>query len=385
MKTKILGVITLDEVNDLSGSRILILGCGGFIGSHLLDQVLSNPSIQVEGWDTNTGKITHLLNNPNFRLVKKTMHEPGVTVELGKSIANADMVINLAAICNPSEYNTRPIQVIYSNFIDSYPMVELCAMHNKWLIHYSTSEVYGRTISSYISADDYSDPGLYELKEDSTPLIMGPVSNQRWSYASAKQLLERFVYAHHQEHDMPFTIVRPLNFFGPRMDYLPGRDGEGVPRVLACFMSALIDNKPIQLVDGGTARRTIVSIRDAIRALLLMLTNPEKAQNEIFNIGNRGNEVTMAELAQLMREIYAEVAGDRSYLKHPIKDVSSLDFYGEGYEDCDRRMPDVENATSLLGWTPKYALRETLWETVNYYYHYYSGSPMTPMKATMAG
>ena len=200
---------------------------------------------------------------------------------------------------------------------------------------------------------------------------MGPVRNQRWSYAAAKQLMERYIYAQHYEHGLPFTIIRPLNFFGPRMDFIPGRDGDGVPRVLACFMTALLDDKPMQLVDGGLARRTIVSIHDAIAAIRLMLAKPDKAANQIFNIGNRNNEVTMVRLGEMMREAYAAASGDSSYRAHPMEQISSDEFYGEGYEDCDRRMPKIDKARTLLGWEPTRTLEEILEETVNYYYTRY--------------
>ena len=247
----------------------------------------------------------------------------------------------------------------------------MCSELGKRLIHYSTSEVYGRTVASYLPDNDYSIPELYELEEDTTPLIMGPISNQRWSYACAKQLMERFIYANHKEHGLNFTIVRSFNCFGPRMDFIPGRDGEGLPRVLACFMAALLDGDPMKLVDDGTARRTIVSIHDATRALLLMLQRPENSANQIFNIGNRKNEVTIAELAQMMRRIYAKVTNDPSYESHPIEVISREQFYGEGYEDCDRRMPNLDKARKRLGWIPKVSLEDTLAETITYYYETY--------------
>jgi UDP-apiose/xylose synthase len=349
---------------------LVVVGCGGFIGSHLLDRLLGIPEIHIDGWDPSTSKISHHVDDPRLQLRCSTMKDPGALEDLARAIRSADAVINLAAICNPSEYNTNPIEVMRTNFLDCYRLVELCAEHGKWLLHFSTSEVYGRTIASYL-ADDYSDPGLYELEEDWTPLVMGPIRNQRWTYACAKQLLERWVYAHHREFGMPFTIVRPLNFFGPRMDYLPGRDGEGVPRVLACFMTALLDGKPMQLVDGGTARRTIVSIHDAIRAILAMLEKPDAARNQVFNIGNRRNEVTMAELADLMRRIYARVTGDPVHQHHPIVSVPGEVFYGEGYEDCDRRMPKLDKARKLLGWAPEIPLEEALFETIQYYHARY--------------
>ncbi|MDJ0947510.1 MAG: NAD-dependent epimerase/dehydratase family protein [Alphaproteobacteria bacterium] len=355
--------------------KLVVIGCGGYIGSHLLEAVLPRTQIEVFGADPITSKIEDLLAAPNLRVHRGYLRQHETLDTLEEEISSADAVINLAAICNPAEYNTRPLDVIYSNFLDSYPLVEMCSKHKAWLIHFSTSEVYGRTIASYLGENRYDDPALYELDESTTPLIMGPIQNQRWSYACAKQLLERFIYAHYADHGLPFTIVRPLNFFGPRMDYIPGRDGEGTPRVLACFMAALMDGQPMQLVDGGHARRTIVSIHDAINATLRILENADRAQGVIFNVGNRNNEVTMAELAEHMRRIYAEVAGDDAYRNHPIEVVSADDFYGEGYEDCDRRMPHLERAETLLGWKPVLTLEETLRETVDYYYDHYVKNP----------
>jgi len=362
--------------------RLVIVGCGGFIGSHLLDALLPDPSVRIGGWDPQTDKISHHLSNPNVNIRQNPLTSAADLAEFKDVIRSADAVVNLAAICNPSEYNVNPINVIRSNFIEPLKIVDACVEQQKWLVHFSTSEVYGRTLASYTNDTSYANPDLYELSEDSTPLIMGPIRNQRWSYAAAKQLMERYIYGQHREAGLPYTIVRPLNFFGPRMDFIPGRDGEGVPRVLACFMTALLDGQPMQLVDGGTARRTIISIRDAIRAVVLMLEKPEGAKNQIFNIGNRRNEVTMKELAELMRETYAACTGNPAHLEHPIVSVSSREFYGEGYEDCDRRMPNVDKAKERLGWEPMLSLKETLRETVTYYHEQYRDWPAVPRKAS---
>jgi len=342
----------------------LILGCGGYLGSHLLDRLLNVKVNRIIGWDLNHSRIADHIQHSNFIFHEQDLNNEDALHDLASAIRNSDIVIHLAAICNPSEYNKRPIEVIYANFINTYKVVELCAKYSKWLIFFSTSEVYGRTISSYLKDNTYNDESLYVLNEYTTPLIMGPISNQRWSYACAKQLMERFIYAHHKEYDMPFTIIRPLNAFGPRMDYIPGIDGEGIPRVLACFINALMRREPLMLVDGGNARRTIISIYDTLDAIELILKNPQQSQNEIFNIGNDKNEVTIKELAEKMRDIYAEVSGDSSYKTHPIQSMPSDEFYGEGYEDCDRRMPCLDKAREKLGWEPKIPLDDILRETI---------------------
>ena len=345
----------------------LILGCAGYIGSHLLERLLSREDINITGWDIEVQKIKPYINNPRLKFfqedISKAIREP----HFMEAFLSADAVIQLVGLCNPSTYNTEPLRVIHSNFIQLYPLIDLCAQHKKWIMHFSTSEVYGRTLSSYCGDEEYNLLDLYELREQSTPLIMGPIKSQRWSYACAKQLMERYIYGHHKTNGMPYTIVRPLNFFGSRMDYIPGYDGQGVPRVLACFIAALFHRKPMQVVDGGTARRTITSIDDAINAIELMLDNPAAAQNEIFNIGNRDNEVSMRELAEIMRTIYADITGDKTYLKHPIEYVTSNVFYGEGYEDSDRRFPQISNAQQKLGWNPTIKLEDILRRTIQAY------------------
>lgn len=358
----------------LAVSKIVLIGCGGFVGSHILDRLVHYPDLELVGWDSDDQRIRQHVGRPGFSYKPNNINGSDSWEELEQAINGADVVLNLAAICRPFEYNNDPITVIKANFIDCYRLVEICAERNKWLIHFSTSEVYGRTIASYLPHQKYDDPALYELDEDATPLVMGPIRNQRWTYACAKQLFERYIFAYGSKRDLSYTIVRPLNFFGPRMDFIPGRDGEGVPRVLASFMAALLDGTPIQVVDGGSSRRTIVSIHDAVRAVLLMLEKPDKARNQIFNVGNRDNEVTVLELAHLMRRIYAEVSRNPKYNDHPIEFVSSKAFYGEGYEDCDRRMPSVEKASELLGWRPEVGIEDILEETIEYYHGHY-GQP----------
>ncbi|HTZ04699.1 MAG TPA: NAD-dependent epimerase/dehydratase family protein [Gaiellaceae bacterium] len=356
---------------DGTAEHVVVLGCGGFIGSHLLDRLLRDSRVRVEGWDTCVDKIRPHLADPRLELHLESIADDGAHASLERAIRRADVVVNLASICRPSEYNTRPLRVIRSNFTDACEVVEMCAREHTWLVHFSTSEVYGRTLASYVSPGRYDDVALFELDEDSTPLVMGPVQNQRWTYATAKQLLERVIFANAQEESLPFTIVRPFNFFGPRMDFIPGIDGSGLPRMLASFMGSLLRGEPIRVVDGGGARRTILSIHDAVDAVILMLTHRPSAENQIFNIGNRANEVTILELADLMRRTYAEITGKRAYRRHAIEFVTGIELYGEGYEDCDRRMPRLDKATTRLGWEPRVPLREALRETMTYYHEHY--------------
>jgi UDP-apiose/xylose synthase len=276
----------------------------------------------------------------------------------------------LAAICNPSLYNTRPLEVIDVNSFGSLQLVALCAENGARLLYFSTSEVYGRTAGSLQGTSGEridADPAQALLREDESPLILGPVSAQRWCYACAKQLMERTVFAFGKERGLNYTIVRPFNFIGPRMDFLPGIDGEGVPRVLACFLSALIAGTPLQLVDGGHNRRAFTYIGDAIDACIKILERPDAAKGQIFNIGNPANETTIADLAALMMRLWNELVPDGSDKASAVRTVTAADFYGQGYEDSDRRVPDIRKARAMLGWEPKTSLEAALRLTIPAY------------------
>ncbi len=351
--------------------NILVPGCGGFIGSHFVERMLARDGVTIVGWDAETSKISHLLDHPRLVLRQRLLKGPSAYEAFAADVENCDWLVNLAAICNPSQYNTEPLRTIYANFIDGYPIVELASQYKKPLIHYSTSEVYGRTLASYVSSEVYAAEDLYLMDAERTPMVMGPIQNQRWTYATAKQLLERLIYAYHKESGLDFAVIRPFNFFGPRMDYLPGIEGEGKPRVLAMFIAAVLQGRPMLLVDGGRAKRTITSIHDAIDALVAVIERREQSLNHFYNIGNPANEVSMRELAQAVRSAFARVTGDPRFLDHPTLDVDARAFYGDGYEDCDRRILDISAEQARLAWTPKRSLEQLLDETVGYYWQKY--------------
>lgn len=347
--------------------KLVVTGCGGFIGSHFLDRMLQRPDVQITGWDPNASRISHHLNNPRLTLRQSRLAEKADFDRFAEDSYDCDWIINLSAICNPSLYNTEALRTIHVNLFEGYPIVEIAARQGRRLMHFSTSEIYGRTLASYTGGRDDDNPGLTMLDAETSPLIMGPIRNQRWSYACAKQMLERLIYAHHVEDGLQFAIVRPFNFFGPRMDYLPGLEGEGLPRVLPIFLSAMLRGQPMQLVDGGHARRTITSIHDAVDAMVAILDQPDKSLNHFYNIGNPANEVSMRELAFALRKAFVRVTGDSRFADHPIEDIDSKTFYGDGYEDCDRRIMDIGPESARLGWKPRVDLDALLDEVVRWY------------------
>jgi len=355
-------------------NHVVVLGADGFIGSHLVDALLRDGTARVVGWDRELRRTGDLLGHPGYVFRHADLRDE--TGLLERDIDEADVVVNLAALCNPSLYGTRTIDVIESNFLHAEPVVRRCAASGTRLVHLSTSEVFGRTLGSWTPGIEPGiDSPLTTFDEDDTPFLLGPLHRTRWSYACAKQLLERLIEAYGRERGLRWSIVRPFNFLGPRMDFLPGEDGEGVPRVLACFVHALVEREPLVLVDGGGARRAFLHISEAVDGLLRILARPAACDRRVFHLGHPGNETDIRSLAVAMRRIWADLRQDPSILDLPLRDVSSLAFYGEGYDDSDRRMPGIENARSILGWEPKLDLEETLRATLLDYHRRFPEKP----------
>ena len=338
---------------DGSSITVAIVGCGGFIGCHLLDAILSRTQWRVFGVDLDFYRIQHRLNDERCEFMVADLADKRVV----ERIAKYPVVVNLAAICTPSRYMAEAPEVIRSNYDHPAALADACAKSGSWLIHFSTSEIYGRT-----SADS----GL--LLEDESEISLGPVSASRWSYATAKLLTERYIAG---LKNLKWTVVRPFNFVGPYMDFMPGVDGSGIPRVLANFSSALVRGEPLKLVNGGVAKRSFTSVFDAIDFLFALFGAEKSPLSQAFNVGNPDNELTIAELAKKMRTIFAEIKGVNLESIPEPEVVSGVDYYGEGYEDSMRRLPSVEKAERMLGFraqTPiDVVLRESLTWFVNHY------------------
>jgi nucleoside-diphosphate-sugar epimerase len=339
---------------------ILVLGGGGFIGSHLVDGLLRGTEHNLCVYDLFAEKLLHVQGHRRLSYVHGDIRLDRHRVE--ELIRASDLVIDLIAHANPSLYLTIPLEVFRLNFNENLRIAELCVMHKKRLIQYSTCEVYGKTVASFAgeSLTDPENPAHATFEEDTTHLILGPVSKHRWIYSCAKQLLERILHAYGLERQLNYTIIRPFNFIGPRIDYLPS-DDDGSPRVFSHFLKALMDGSPMQLVDGGDQRRSYTYIDDAIDCTLRIVENPRGAcDRQIFNIGNPANETTIRGLALRMRDAYARRWWDRVGPLSEIVEVPGEQFYGEGYDDSDRRIPEITKACTLLGWQPKYDLDETI-------------------------
>jgi UDP-apiose/xylose synthase len=274
--------------------RIAVLGAGGFLGSHLVPRLIERFGCAIDAVDVDFDKLE--CTEPGVRRIEARVEEPGLIDEVTKS---STVVLSLTALCNPALYSSVPLDVIDASFTHLLPLVRRCAERGLRLIHFSTAEVYGRR------ALDAKGAPMAEMNEDTSELVLGPVAKQRWSYACAKQLLERVIWAH-GEAGLPFTIIRPFNTIGPRMDYLPGIDGEGTPRVLACFMSQLLRGEPLQLVDGGAQRRAFLAVDDMVEAICRVVERGTACNRQIINVGNPDNDVSIAELAEALAAAFAK-------------------------------------------------------------------------------
>ncbi len=327
--------------------RIAVLGAGGFIGSHLVPALLNRLDCTIDAVDLTFDKLAPTDRRVNR--IRSSIETKGLLEALTKA---ADVVVSLTAMCNPALYNTRPLDVIQSNFTHLLPLVDLCASRKRHLVHFSTSEVYGRA-----ALNARGRPAVL-MDEATTPMYLGPIQAERWTYACAKQLLERVIWAQGQHGLLPFTIIRPFNVLGARMDYLPGVDGEGVPRVLASFMNALLRGEDLLLVDGGRRRRSFVAIDEFIEAVVRVVADPAACRGQILNLGNPQNDVSIRALGRSLSKEYARQVPGAAAAR--FRTVTGAALYGPGYDDAEARIPDIRRAQRLLKWRPRITLAQML-------------------------
>lgn len=345
----------------MSMRRIAVFGAGGFIGSHLTPVLAERFGCEVDAVDVDFHKLE---GSPRgVHKIEARMEQPGLIDELTR---HCDLAVSLTALCNPALYSTQPLEVIDANYTHLVPLVQRCAERGVKLIHFSTSEVYGRM------ALDSSGERTTAMHEDTSALFLGPVNRERWTYACAKQLIERLIWAHGRHGRLSFSIVRLFNVIGPRMDFLPGIDGDGIPRVLASFMSALLRGEELPLVDGGQQRRTFMSTEDLVEAVCRIAERPHACRGEIFNLGNPKNDVSICELARLLAAAFA--ARVPSAVPARFRQISAEAFYGPGYDDSEERIPDISKARRLLEWQPQDSLAEMLPAIVDSYVTRYAPS-----------
>jgi nucleoside-diphosphate-sugar epimerase len=271
------------------------------------------------------------------------------------NIKKCDVVLPLVAIATPVTYVKDPLRVFELDFEENLKIIRQCAKYKKRVIFPSTSEVYGMSPDS-------------EFDEESSPLMLGPINKERWIYSCAKQMLDRVIYAYGEHEGLRYTLFRPFNWIGPKLDSISTAK-EGSSRVLTQFLYNILAGEQISLVDGGNQRRSFTYVEDGIDCLMKIIENKNGcADSGIFNIGNPTNDLSVKELALKLRDMVKQYP---DYLEKAencvIAETTSETFYGKGYQDMLTRVPSVANAKKKLGWEPKTGIDEALKQTLDFY------------------
>jgi nucleoside-diphosphate-sugar epimerase len=333
--------------------RVLILGVNGFIGSALTERILKDTDWFVYGMDMADNKLDDCLRNKRFHFV-----EGDITINrewIEYNVKKCDVVLPLVAIATPASYTREPLRVFELDFEANLDIVRKCVRYGKRVLFPSTSEVYGMS-------------GDASFDEESSNLVLGPIHKQRWIYSCSKQLLDRVIYAYGQQQGLRFTLFRPFNWIGPKLDDIM-EPKEGSSRVLTQFISNVLHGKDIQLVDGGNQRRSFTYIDDGIDALMRIIEDEKGcADGRIFNIGNPDNDVSVRGLAEKLISIIGTYPGCAERARQvKLITIGSGDYYGQGYQDIMTRVPSIKNAEQYLGWKPRTDLETALRKTLDYY------------------
>ncbi|MDT7095073.1 bifunctional UDP-4-amino-4-deoxy-L-arabinose formyltransferase/UDP-glucuronic acid oxidase ArnA [Citrobacter amalonaticus] len=356
---QVLGLVAGSRLNSPSlaaskrRTRVLILGVNGFIGNHLTERLLREDHYEIYGLDIGSDAIGRFLNHPRFHFVEGDISIHSEWIEY--HVKKCDVVLPLVAIATPIEYTRNPLRVFELDFEENLKIIRYCVKYRKRIIFPSTSEVYG------MCTDKVFD-------EDSSNLIVGPVNKPRWIYSVSKQLLDRVIWAYGEKDGLRFTLFRPFNWMGPRLDSLNSAR-IGSSRAITQLILNLVEGSPIKLIEGGKQKRCFTDIRDGIEALYRIIENAGgRCDGEIINIGNPENEASIKELAEMLLE---------SFDKHPLRHhfppfagllvVESSSYYGKGYQDVEHRKPNIRNAKRCLDWEPTIDMRETVDETLDFF------------------
>ncbi|MGZ9668339.1 bifunctional UDP-4-amino-4-deoxy-L-arabinose formyltransferase/UDP-glucuronic acid oxidase ArnA [Pseudomonas sp. GNP014] len=333
-------------------TRVLILGVNGFIGNHLSERLLRDDRYDVYGLDIGSNAIERLRSHPNFHFVEGDISIHSEWIEY--HIKKCDVVLPLVAIATPIEYTRNPLRVFELDFEENLKLVRYCVKYNKRVIFPSTSEVYGMCQDK-------------NFDEDTSNLIVGPINKQRWIYSVSKQLLDRVIWAYGAK-GLNFTLFRPFNWMGPRLDRLDSAR-IGSSRAITQLILNLVEGTPIRLFDGGEQKRCFTDIADGIEALARIVDNENDACNgQIINIGNPDNEASIRQLGEeLLRQFEAHPLRHNFPPFAGFRDVESKAFYGAGYQDVEHRKPSIANAKRLLNWEPTVEMSETIGNTLDFF------------------
>ena len=307
--------------------KYLITGGAGFIGSHLVESLIARGDEVVILDNLSTGSSNNLEN-----IDEKVEFNHGDILDQGlvsKLVTESDYVIHLAAALGVFNIVNKPLESLKTNLQGSEVVLQACDKYRKPVLIASTSEIYGKNDKVPLNEED--------------DRIIGHPLKSRWSYSEAKAVDESLAYFYYLENKLPIRIVRFFNTVGPRQ---VGHYGMVVPR----FVSAALKNEPLSVYGSGDQIRCFCHVDDAVRALLLVMDS-DKAVGEVFNVGNN-QQITIMELAKKV----IELTGSKSSIEKIVYEKA----YPEGFEDMQRRVPEISKIKQVLGWTPEINLDQII-------------------------
>jgi UDP-glucose 4-epimerase len=309
--------------------RILVTGGSGFIGSHLTDRLLVDGHSVVIIDDSSTGKLANLqkhTNNPALTLLNGSILDEDL---LRSVVPKIEYIFHFAAAVGVFNIINNPLSSLVTNIRGTENILEAALKKNTPVFLSSSSEVYGKNASD-------------SLKE-SDDRILGSPTTLRWSYSEAKAIDETLAFAYWTEKKLPTRIVRFFNTVGPRQ---VGAYGMVIPR----FVSMALKNEPITIYGNGAQTRCFGHVYDVVDAVISVAFS-DKTIGKVINIGNNF-EISMNDLAKMI----IKETGSKSEIKY----IPYSEAYGEGFEDMERRVPNIDLIKSLTGWQPKRDLTQII-------------------------
>ena len=307
--------------------RVLVTGGAGFIGSHLADVLIARGDqvVALDNFSTgSTANIKHITKN--FEIIDGDIRNTDL---INDTIKDVDLVFHMAAALGVNTILESPLESISTNITGSEVVLGAAARFKKRILIASTSEIYGKNPNQPLKETD--------------DRVVGSPQKIRWSYSDAKAIEEAMAVALHQEKSLQVTTARLFNTVGPRQS---GRYGMVLPR----FVNAALSNEPIKIYGNGTQSRVFCHVQDAIEALLqLVATN--KTINEVYNVGGAG-EITIKQLAEAIIK--------QTNSNSTIEYIPYEKAYAPGFEDMQRRVPDISKIKDALNWSPQRDLTQII-------------------------
>lgn len=315
--------------------RYLVTGGAGFIGSHLAERLIDRGDEVVALDNLTTGSLANtegLADARGFRFVNGSVTDSLLVEEL---VAEVDAIVHLAAAVGVKLIIEQPLRSLTTNIRGAEIVLDAAWKRGVKTLMTSTSEIYGKNSSGPLS--------------ETSDRILGPPSVARWAYSTSKAVDEILAQAYFREKGLPTIIVRLFNTVGPRQT---GKYGMVVPRLIEQALAG----SDVTIYGDGSQTRCFCLVDDVVRALMALLDS-EAAVGDIFNVGNP-EEISITELAE---EIIKRTGSSSS-----IRFVPYDEAYEQGFEDMQRRVPDITKITTTLGWQPETSLGEILERMIEY-------------------